>query len=100
MPVVGISSPADGTLTGPGFPINFTGYAFDEEDGVLSGASLEWYSDVDGFLGTGGSINVPLSGPPVPCNPEAIPHVITLTATDIDGHAVSDQITIWIGFIC
>ena len=41
--------------------ISFTGSATDPEDGDLTGALFVWTSDIDGQLGTGGSISATLS---------------------------------------
>jgi len=57
--------------------VNFTGTGTDTEDGALTGASLEWESDLDGVLGTGTSINVN--------DLTAGLHEISLTATDSGG---------------
>ncbi len=100
LPTPLITLPLDGTLVGPGQMITLQGSATDPEDGELTGTSLTWSSSVDGPLGTGSSLQVTLSGPAVPCNPESIPHTLSLTATDSDGHAVTVTITIWVGFIC
>ena len=100
LPVPQITSPASGTLVGPGTPITLQGIATDPEDGTLPGAQLSWSSDIDGLLGTGNSITRTLSGPPVPCNPESIGHLITLTATDSDKHAVSVQTVVRVGTFC
>jgi len=100
LPVPQITSPASGTLVGPGTPITLQGVATDPEDGTLPGATLSWSSDIDGLLGTGNSITRTLSGPPVPCNPESIGHLITLTATDSDQHAVSVQTVVRVGTFC
>ena len=74
-PTVTIASPSTGKLFQTTDSISFTGSATDPEDGPLAGASLVWTSNVDGQLGTGGSISATLS---------AGPHQITLTATDSD----------------
>ena len=79
-------------------PVN--GSATDPEDGTLPGAQLSWSSDIDGLLGTGSSITRTLSGPPVPCNPETVGHLITLTGTDSDNHAVSVQTVVRVGTFC
>jgi hypothetical protein len=100
LPVPQITGPASGTLVGPGTPIALQGIATDPEDGTLPGARLSWSSDIDGLLGTGNSLTRTLSGPPVPCNPETIGHLITLTATDSDNHAVSVQTVIRVGTFC
>jgi len=100
LPIPQITSPASGTLFGPGTPITLQGSATDPEDGTLAGSRLSWSSDIDGLLGTGNSITRTLSGPPVPCNPETIGHLITLTGTDSDGHAVSVQTVIRVGTFC
>ncbi|HEY8200729.1 MAG TPA: DNRLRE domain-containing protein [Actinomycetota bacterium] len=53
-PRVTISAPADGSSVAPDTPVTFTGTATDE-DGSLTG-SLIWTSDVDGTIGSGGSV--------------------------------------------
>ncbi len=84
---------------GPGQYINFQGTGTDAEDGNLSGESLEWSSDIDGFLGTGESLylktdnvqalgNVPMSDGT---------HVITLTAIDEWGQLGIDSLVIQVG---
>jgi hypothetical protein len=56
--------------------IGFTGSGSDAEDGLLSGAALAWFSNIDGQIGNGDAVSVRLT---------AGQHVITLTATDTDG---------------
>ncbi|MBI5490028.1 MAG: hypothetical protein HY905_22025 [Deltaproteobacteria bacterium] len=61
--------------------------ASDPEDGPLSGAAVVWTTDRDAApLGSGLSITVVL--------PASGPHVVTCTATDSDGNAGSDSITV------
>ena len=55
MPKVSIASPANGAVFAPGDAITFTGVATDHEEGVLTGNSLVWTSDLDGQIGTGTS---------------------------------------------
>ncbi len=85
-PVATISSPADLAIFQQDQVINFTGTAEDPQEGMLNGASIVWVSDKDGPIGTGTavyaeglSINI---------------HNITMTATDSEGYAGSDRITI------
>jgi hypothetical protein len=87
LPIVDITAPDDGS--NPPEPVTLTGHASDPEDGPLTGASLAWVSDFDGPLGFGESIQVNLSAFPG-CGTRT--HLITLTATDSDGHQVSDHI--------
>jgi hypothetical protein len=76
VPEVIITSPANGAVFYPAQMVSLVGSAYDNEDGQLSGASLQWQSSKDGVLGTGPIINtVDLS---------TGKHVITLQATDSD----------------
>lgn len=95
-----ITSPVNGTLVAPGEMITLIGEATDPEDGVLSGASLEWSSNIDGVLGTGDSIQVILSSPPGNICEAGATHDITLKATDSDGKVVTVTIIIRVGIIC
>ena len=99
-PTVRILAPAPHALVSPNTPITFSGEASDPEEGTLGGAQLRWYSDIDGFLGTGTALIKALSGPPEPCNPEAIQHTITLEATDSDGHKATFEMILNVGTIC
>jgi hypothetical protein len=95
-----ITSHLTGTLVGPGQMITLTGQATDPEDGMLSGTKLQWSSNIDGVLGSGESIQVILSSPPIfPCGIGAV-HEITLKATDSDGKAVTVTILINVGTLC
>jgi hypothetical protein len=93
-PDVQIQTPLNNSTFGPGEVITFVGSATDPEDGNLTGASLEWSSDIDGFLGTGTTIQTMLSGPPG--QEGTVWHTITLQATDSDGHKGTHQIMVGI----
>ena len=80
----------------PDEPIIFEGQGIDPEDGELSGGSLSWSSDLDGFLGTGTTIETSFSGPG--CGYESV--IVTLTVTDSDGNQSSHSIEIWVGRVC
>jgi hypothetical protein len=100
LPSVQILQPGPGLSVTPGTQITLRGSATDPEDGTLTGSSLVWFSDRDGQLGTGQQINVVLSGPATPCNPEIVTHTITLRATDSNGHVVSVTLRISVGQVC
>lgn len=72
-PTARIDSPRGGAFA-EGETVYFDGYSSDEEDGVLSGASIIWTSDLDGQIGTGSSFNT--------ANLSVGAHEITFTATD------------------
>ncbi len=76
-PTASIISPANGTTSSYGEPLYFEGKVSDTEDGILSGGSVEWSSDIDGSLGIGTSFE--RSGLSVGI------HRINLTATDSMG---------------
>jgi hypothetical protein len=84
-PGVSIASPADGTSVSQGDPVTFAGTALDGEDGDLS-ASLNWDSDLDGAIGTGGGFTT--------SSLSAGLHTITASVTDSGGKAGVDQITL------
>jgi serine protease len=98
IPTAHITAPADGAFLGAGSN-HFSGNASDPEDGSLHGTSLEWRSDVDGFLGYGEELDANLTGA-TNCQQGVQDHVITLTAIDSDGHHVTDQINVEVGIIC
>jgi hypothetical protein len=99
-PAITYPGPDDPCCFSPGNTIVLRGTASDEEDGNLSGGALRWYSDIDGFLGRGGSLPVTLSGPETPCYPEYRRHTITLRARDTDGNEVSVSRRVSIGVVC
>ncbi len=80
-----ILSPADGTQVHWGQLVNFSGEAFDWQDGSVGGANLVW-SNQHGQLGTGPLLSV--SDLPVGVN------TITLLATNSLGLSASTQITV------
>ncbi len=88
LPVVTLTSPADGSDHVLGDPVSLAGSAEDPEYGTLSGTSLGWSSNRDGDLGTG--------SPLLTSSLTLGTHVITLTATDKNGGVgtVSRTITI------
>jgi hypothetical protein len=87
-PWVYITTPDDGLSFRKGGTIILHGNAWDLEDNALSGASLQWSSDLDGSLGNGrlASMRTLSVGT----------HVITLQATDSDGLTSTDTTTITI----
>lgn len=83
-PVINITGPTNGDSFNEGSTIHFDATAIDSDDGNVA-ASIEWSSDIDGVIGTGGSIDAVLS----PGN-----HVISVKATDSLGLQAITQITI------
>lgn len=76
-PAVQIVAPEEGATFGYGQLIPLAGAATDMEDGALPDDAFQWYSDLDGFLGVGPSIDADL---------ETIgEHTILLYATDANG---------------
>jgi len=88
-PTATIASPSDGSIYDVGKYIIFEGSGQDPEDGNLTGASLVWFSNVDGQIGTGTSFTSNALSQGV--------HGITLTATDKDGATDRDSITVTVG---
>jgi hypothetical protein len=88
-PTVTILAPADGSNIGSGVLINFLASANDiEDDNLELIAKIAWTSDVDGALGTGGSIDVGTLS--------VGPHVITAAVTDTGGESGSNSIAVTI----
>jgi hypothetical protein len=86
-PTVSITSPVDGSIFDSGATILFEGTASDPEDENLT-ASLDWTSNIDGSIGTGGSFHETLS--------DGI-HTITAGVTDSGGKTGSASIGITVG---
>lgn len=88
MPTVSITAPIDGTKVPGGSTLDLVGVADDFEDGDLSGA-IRWTSDKDGFLTSGDSVIVSLSG-----GTPAVTHVITAEVTDSAGQKATDTVSV------
>lgn len=86
-PVVVISAPDDESSHNVGDSIAFTATSTDAESGDIS-AGIVWTSDVDGSLGTGGTVNISTLSIGT--------HTITATSTDSGGLVGADSITITI----
>jgi hypothetical protein len=80
-PLAAILNPRGEMPVARGSPIDLAGFAYDPEDGVLSGERLTWVSNRDRAIGRGGRLKTVLRSPGR--------HVITLTATDDQGRSVS-----------
>ena len=88
-PSVYITQPLHGSSVPPNMPVMLTGSAFDWEDGMLAGDSLNWSSDQAGTLGTGNQILTNLSQGW---------QTITLTVRDSDGMTASSSIDVYSGY--
>jgi len=87
-PLISIYQPgADGLSFDSKQSVMLNVFALDSEDGMLPGAAIAWYSDLNGLLGTGQSLVVPLA------NLSAGIHLVTATATDSAGGTASDSVT-------
>ncbi len=87
-PVANITSPEQGRTFLSDTDILFAGNGNDSEDGILSGASLIWRSDVDGIIDMGETFTSDKLSPGT--------HHITLTVTDSEGATGLDTVVITI----
>jgi hypothetical protein len=67
-----------------GTPVNLVATANDKEDGDIT-LQIQWTSSIDGFLGMGGNLTLPLT---------AGDHIITATVTDSFGATATSQATV------
>jgi hypothetical protein len=88
-PVVTINSPADNSSFDAGTTISFQASATDieDDDAALTGA-VEWNSDLDGALGTGGTLDVSTLSSGA--------HVVTASVTDSGGETGSATVNVTI----
>ena len=84
-PSVSIVSPANAATVIEGSTVSFSGSANDTEDGSLT-ANLQWTSNVDGLIGTGGSFSI--------SSLSAGSHTITASVTDSGGLTGSAQVSL------
>lgn len=87
-PVIKIWAPEDGASFKVGQSINFSGTAFDLEDGPLPDNTMIWMSDLDNYLGKGRAFDHKKLSPG--------PHIITLTSRDSLNSQGSDGVFILI----
>lgn len=86
-PSVTITQPSNGASFPTGASVPFAGTATDTEDGTLT-ALLSWTSNLDGPLGTGGSVSAGLSDGS---------HSVTASVTDSGGLTGSSTVTVHVG---
>ena len=86
VPTVSITSGGGSYLEGQTVQLQAT--ASDAEDGDLT-ASIAWSSDIDGAIGTGGSVSTSTLS--------ANTHTITASVTDSDGNTTTDTTTVVVG---
>mgnify|MGYP000272894569 CR=1 FL=1 len=85
-PSAEIWHPGDGEDRQVDVDIPFIGVGNDAEDGMLTGASLVWTSDLEGQIGVGEQFDAPLT--------VVGTHTITLTVTDSDDNQGIDTIVL------
>jgi hypothetical protein len=95
VPTAQILSPQDNASFGINDIVQFRGQGIDVIDGTLPDSSLQWFSSVDGFLGTGGNIMVKLKG----ALNAPLTHIITLQVTNTSGNQGTVSITVLVGSI-
>jgi hypothetical protein len=87
-PTAEIISPSTDASFALGTLVLLQAMGFDADDGLLTDSALQWSSDVDGSLGSGGDRPV--------YNLSRGKHIITLTVTDGDGNVATDQVTVFV----
>jgi hypothetical protein len=85
-PVVSITSPTSPFTSASDYALRLEGRANDPEDGTLSGIALRWYSNIDGYLGSGNQIEVKNLTPSA--------HTISLEAEDSDHNKPRDEMVL------
>jgi hypothetical protein len=85
-PTVEIVEPESGLVATVGQAIGLVALAYDADSGSLDGAQVQWYSSLDGLLGTGSRCNT--------AGLSAGPHVITAIANDNMGGVGADTIQV------
>jgi hypothetical protein len=83
-PAITIHSPSSGSIFDNDATTNFTGSAYDSEDGDLS-YIMTWSSNIDGALGSGDNVSASLSSGN---------HMITAAVTDSEGLVQTQQISV------
>jgi len=86
LPVVVITSPADGQEAAVGEPIDFAATVTAAPGATIPGSQVVWSSDLDGQIGIGNSIRTGLASTGL--------HTITCTATDDQGKSGSASISV------
>jgi hypothetical protein len=89
-PVVNIDLPRPGEVFTGVQVVTLEGTAFDREDGPLGGLAVGWFSDVDGFIGSGELVEVNAA------NFTEGTHQLTFVAVDSAGEMGSAGVTIHI----
>ena len=87
-PLATILVPEDSTSFALGEPVQFTGEGRDALGTTLRNDQLSWFSDQDGYLGTGGNL--------LRNNLSADWHTITLVATDDRDLSGSDSVEVFV----
>jgi len=87
-PIVNIQNPIDGSNYFGLQSVFFDGSAYDIDEGSLTGTSLSWSSNIDGFLSNEENFSLYAS------DLSEGTHIITLTATDELGATSSPSVTI------
>jgi hypothetical protein len=90
-PAVDIVAPSHGSEFGPGEMVTFEGHVTQYG---LEPFAYEWYSSHEGFLGSGDTINAPLSGAVE--KGELISHTISLQVTDANGQEGADSVMVFV----
>jgi hypothetical protein len=89
-PDVAITSPASGTVVVPGGPLSLAASAQDKDGVALTGANVQWSSNLDGLLGVGANLTV--------SNLSIGSHVITCQAVDNKYRGRRTQITVTVPY--
>ncbi len=85
-PEITITSPLNNSTYTPNNTISFNAEARDEQDGPLTGSSIQWRSDKDGVIGTGEYLQS--------SKLTTGTHIITAKATDSHGASTEASVTI------
>jgi hypothetical protein len=78
--------------------VTLRGYAFSPSGEAIPNARLRWSSNIDGDLGAGQNLTVPLSFNTSGCGSRE--HVITLTSTDAQGRVFTTRRSVYVVRIC
>jgi hypothetical protein len=91
-PDVAITAPAEGTVFSPGDLVTFEGEVVGENG--MPPFTYEWYSSSDGFLGSGATLQAPLST--ALGKGEVLDHVISLEVTDANGQQGTATVNVFV----